>query len=79
MAFVARKTTGPDGAPMYDLFRSGQFFGTVHVGHSDELCFTDLNDERRGYRVRALLTRRLGRDKVLRDMLPIIRQEYATP
>lgn len=74
--FNARKTTGPDGAVMFDLTRDGVFFATLHIGHKDEWCFTDLNDERRGYRVRSKLTRRLGRDKTVPGILPIIREEY---
>jgi len=74
--FTARKSHGPNGKVAYDLFRDGEFFAVIGVGRDEEWCFTDLNDERRGYRVRALLTRRLGRNKELRDMLPIIRQHY---
>lgn len=76
-SFNARKMIGPDGAAMFDLFRDGRFFATLHVGHNDEWCFKDVNDERRGYRVRAMLTRRLGRNKEVRAMLPLIRREYA--
>jgi hypothetical protein len=80
-AFVAKKLFQAGNTPVpngYGLWRDGEFFATIRPGvYFDALCFTDLNDEQRGRKVRRVLKAKLGFNMKMMDMLPIIRQEYA--
>ena len=74
--FSARKSHSSNGNVAYDLFQDGKFFAVVEL-NAEGWCFLDLDDEKRGRKVRTRLTRRLGRGFDLKAALPLIREEYA--